>query len=145
MSIYFKKETLSLLSSLIGLSRALEGVEEPTEDTISLIFSALSAIESDNPPSSLKEKLIEKKKETVPSCFLCASPCGHNDDYPEEKIDELDNPVTKEVIDLLDKLVESSIDSKSKIKNIIKGIIYISSDFPKEYVDKYTAELRALI
>lgn len=145
MAEYFKEETLDALSSLIGLSRSLEGDGNPLDDTVSLIYKAVKEIADDEVEPGLKTALMEKKKETVPSCFVCPSPCGHNDDYPMDRINSLDNPLTKDMLKTLKRIILSDIDYKTKRENVLKGIIYISSDFEREYIEKYLSVLKGLL
>ncbi len=141
MGKYFKDETLSSLSSLTGLCRALETESDPPLDVKELLFKAVKEINEDKVEASLKDSLIEAKKRVVPSCFVCASPCGHNDDYPLEKIGDLDNERTKEIFALLDKIP----DEDKKYALIVKSVIYLSSSFGEEYMSSLMVELNALI
>lgn len=141
MGKYFKVETLSSLSSLTGLCRALETESDPPLDVKELLFKAVRKINEDNVDAALKESLLEAKKRVVPSCFVCASPCGHNDDYPMEKIEDLDNERTKEFFALLEKIP----DEDKKYALIVKSVIYLSSSFGEEYMSSLMVELNALI
>ncbi len=141
MGKYFKDETLSSLSSFTGLCRALETENDPPLDVKELLFKAVREINEDKVESSLKDRLMEAKKRVVPSCFVCASPCGHNDDYPMEKIGDLDSEETKEIFSLLDKIP----DEDKKYVLIVKSVIYLSSSFGEEYMSSLMVELNALI
>ncbi len=141
MGKYFKDETLSSLSSLTGLCRALETESDPPLDVKELLFEAVREINEDKADASLKESLRKAKKRVVPSCFVCASPCGHNDDYPMEKIGDLDSEETKEIFSLLDKIPEED----KKYALIVKSVIYLSSSFGEEYMSSLMVELNALI
>lgn len=132
-------DTLSVLSSLIGLGRALENENNPGDDIKNLLFKAVGAVNENNGDTLLKNELFEAKKRVVPSCFVCASPCGHNDDYPMDKIKELDNERTKEIFSLLNKLP----DGERKYSLVIKSLIYISSDFEERYINSLMGELHA--
>lgn len=141
MGKYFKDETLSSLSSLTGLGRSLETESDPPLEVKELLFKAVREINEDEVDASLKESLREAKKRVVPSCFVCASPCGHNDDYPIEKIGDLDNERTKEIFALLDKIP----DGDKKYALIVKSVIYLSSFFGEEYMSSLMVELNALV
>ncbi|MBQ3107514.1 MAG: hypothetical protein IJC68_02750 [Firmicutes bacterium] len=88
----------ALLGCLIGLSRATEGNEHKvTPDMDLLVLEALAAslAETDSiRTEDLITRVKEAKRQLIPLCYDCASPCGRNNDYdfsgfpsqPEEKL-----------------------------------------------------------
>ena len=147
MGRYFSDDALSVMSSLIGLARSLENDPEPLGDVMSLLMNTVVAIKEGNLSSSdkdtLKAELLEAKRKTVPSCFVCPQPCGHNDDYPLDKLSALDRASTKEIFSLLSKVIVSGNVSEEKKKELsIKSIVYISSDFGDEYLESLISTLR---
>ena len=146
MGKYFSDDALSVMSSLIGLSRALESDTNPLEDVMAILLDTTVLVSKDDLSSrkdKLKEDLLDAKKRTVPSCFVCQHPCGHNDDYPTEKLSELDNEPTREIFTLLEEIIkEDTVPEEKKRELTLKSLIYISSDFGKEYMASLIASLR---
>ncbi len=145
MGEYFPDESLSVMSSLIGLARSLEGDEEPLECVMSLLRNATLAVSRGDiaSPEALKGELLEAKKKTVPSCFVCPQPCGHNDDYPMDRLSDLDSLQVREVLSLLDEIITSErVSGKKRNELTLKGLVYISSGFGDEYMRNLTAELK---
>ncbi len=149
MGRYFSDDALSLLSPLVGLARSLESESVADKDVTALLFSAVRALGDVFTPSTREEtagKLSEAKRRIVPSCFVCAHPCGHNDDYPIEKISDLDNASSKEIIDLLREIISAlSISSEKKYELTVKSLIYISSDFGDGYMKSLIDSLRSCL
>ncbi len=145
MGKYFSSDALSVLSSLVGLARSLENDPDPLDDVMSLLLSSVIAVNGDDLSSekdTLKVSLLEAKKRTVPSCFVCQHPCGHNDDYPMEKIGDLDNEATREIFTLLEKIIRGdTVPEEKKRELTLKSLIYISSDFGKEYIASLISSL----
>ena len=146
MGKYFSDDALSVMSSLIGLSRALESDTNPLEDVMAILLDTTVLVSKEDlsyRKDKLKEDLLDAKKRTVPSCFVCQHPCGHNDDYPTEKLSELDNEPTREIFTLLEKIIkEDTVPEEKKRELTLKSLIYISSDFGKEYMASLIASLR---
>ena len=76
-----------LTGALVGLARAAENnMDLLTQDTHVLVQKALFTcvtnvnFEDDTIEALIREVRAEKNR-IVPDCALCASPCGHNDDY----------------------------------------------------------------
>ena len=144
---YFSDDALSVMSSLIGLARSLENDPEPLGDVMSLLMNTVVTVNEDNLSSSdrdtLKSELLEAKRKTVPSCFVCPQPCGHNDDYPLDKLSALDRASTKEIFLLLSKVIVSGNVSEEKKRELsIRSLVYISSDFGDEYLGPLMDSLR---
>ena len=147
MGRYFSDDALSVMSSLIGLARSLENDPEPLGDVMSLLMNTVVTVNEDNLSSSdrdtLKAELLEAKRKTVPSCFVCPQPCGHNDDYPLDKLSALDRASTKEIFSLLSKVIVSGNVSEEKKRELsIRSLVYISSDFGDEYLESLMESLR---
>ena len=146
MGKYFSDDALSVMSSLIGLSRALESDTNPLEDVMAILLDTTVLVSKDDLSSrkyKLKEDLLDAKKRTVPSCFVCQHPCGHNDDYPQDKLSDLDNEPTREIFTLLEKIIkEDTVPEEKKRELTLKSLIYISSDFGKEYMASLITSLR---
>ncbi len=147
MAEYFSDDSLCVMASLIGLGRSLENDPEPLGDVMTLLMNTVVAINKDNLSSSdkdaLKAELLEAKRRTVPSCFVCPQPCGHNDDYPQERLSDLDRASTKEIFSLLSALITSdTVPEEKKRELCIKSIVYISSDFEDEYIQSLISTLR---
>ncbi len=145
MGKYFSDDALSVMSSLIGLSRALESDTNPLDDVMTLLLDTTVHVSEDElsfEKDKLREKLLEAKKRTVPSCFVCQHPCGHNDDYPMEKIGDIDNEATREIFTLLEKIIRGdAVPEEKKRELTLKSLIYISSDFGKEYIASLISSL----
>ncbi len=146
MGKYFSDDALSVLSSLIGLSRALESDTNPLEDVMTLLLDTTVRVSMDDLSSvkdKIKEELLDAKKRTVPSCFVCQHPCGHNDDYPLEKLSDLDRESTREIFTLLERIIkEDTVPEEKKRELTLRSLIYISSDFGDEYMASLIASLR---
>lgn len=150
MGRYFSDDALCVLSPLVGLARSLESESVVEEGVTSLLLRAVEAV-SDGvfTPSSreeLMDDLSEAKKKIVPSCFVCAHPCGHNDDYSRAGLSDLDNPASKEIIALLSKIIlKDGMPVEKKYELAVKGIIYISSDWGNEYMQSLIDSLRSYL
>ena len=146
MGKYFSDDVLSVLSSLIGLSRALESDTNPLEDVMTLLLDTTVRVSMDDLSSvkdKIKEELLDAKKRTVPSCFVCQHPCGHNDDYPLEKLSDLDRESTREIFTLLERIIKGdTVPEEKKRELTLRSLIYISSDFGDEYMASLIASLR---
>ena len=75
-----------LIGALIGLARATEGNDHMLSSTTAMAtMDALRAICSGTTDeavlSALMSRVTEEKRKLVPSCFLCACPCGRTEDY----------------------------------------------------------------
>ena len=146
MGKYFSDDALSVMSSLVGLARSLENDPEPLEDVMSLLLDTTVCVGRDDLSSvkdRIKEELLDAKKRTVPSCFVCQHPCGHNDDYPSDKLSDLDNESTREIFTLLEKIIRGdTVPEEKKRELTLRSLIYISSDFGKEYMASLITSLR---
>lgn len=73
-----------LTGALIGLARATDGNEHLISDASTrVIVESLAALGSgdDAALEKLLARVTEEKRNMVPDCFTCASPCGKNSDY----------------------------------------------------------------
>lgn len=150
MGRYFSDDALCVLSPLVGLARALESETSADEAVTSLLLGAVQTVNDGVfTPSSreeLMDELTEAKKKIVPSCFVCAHPCGHNDDYPAAGLSDLDKPASKEIISLLSKIIlKDGIPVEKKRELAVKSIIYISSDWGDEYMQSLVDSLRSYL
>lgn len=150
MGLYLSDDALYVLSLLVGLARSLENGSDAEAAVTPLLLRAVRAV-SDGvfTPSSreeLTDELSEAKKKTVPSCFVCAHPCGHNDDYPVSRLSALDNRDSKEILSLLSEIILKDVISVEKKRELaLKSIIYISSDFGDEYMKSLIASLQSYL
>ena len=116
-----------ILSSLIGLARALEGNEGKLDgETDRLVCTALSAIAEEKISSDAVDYILsvlrKEKKRIAPDCFFCASPCGRTDDPDLSALS--DSP---EVRDLKEKLVETliSLSCEKKMNPSVYKVLYM--------------------
>lgn len=116
-----------ILSSLIGLARAVEGNEGKLDgETDRLVCTALSAIGEEKISSDAVDYILsvlrKEKKRIAPDCFFCASPCGRTDD-PDLSVLS-DSP---EVRDLKEKLVETliSLSCEKKMNPSVYKVLYM--------------------
>lgn len=120
-----------ILSSLIGLARAVEGNEGKLDgETDRLVCTALSAIGEEKISSDAVDYILsvlrKEKKRIAPDCFSCASPCGRTDDPDLSALS--DSP---EVRDLKEKLVETLISLSCEKKmnpSVYKALYMIGYD-----------------
>ncbi len=150
MGRYFSDDALCVLSPLVGLARSLESESVVKEGVTSLLLRAVKCVSDGVFTASSREELTnelsEAKKKTVPSCFVCAHPCGHNDDYPAARLSDLDNREVEEIFALLSKIIsEEGIPVEKKRELALKSIIYISSDFGDEYMQSLIDSLRTYL
>ena len=116
-----------ILSSLIGLARAVEGNEGKLDgETDRLVCTALSAIAEEKISSDAVDYILsalrKEKKRIAPDCFFCASPCGRTDDPDLSALS--DSP---EVSDLKERLVETliSLSCEKKINPPVYKALYL--------------------
>ena len=81
-----------LTGALIGLARATEGNEHMLSDaTADAVIEGLlmTRPQEDSDSAALLaclDRVTAEKKRLVPSCFICAAPCGRTDDCDMEKL-----------------------------------------------------------
>lgn len=73
----------ALLGTLIGLARATEGNEYLlTDSTPETVVEGLAALNGETAEmQKLRERAEAEKRNLVPSCYICAAPCGRTDNY----------------------------------------------------------------
>lgn len=85
-----------LTGALIGLARATDGNEHLiSQSSTAVIADALEVLYSDaGSDDTVLEKMIRRveaeKRVMVPNCFTCACPCGKNNDYDMENLQNAD-------------------------------------------------------
>ena len=88
-----------LTGALIGLARATDGNEHliskgSTEVIVESLFATLTNVNFDNAAlEKLLERVEEEKRKMVPDCFVCASPCGKNNDYDMDNLWNADEDI----------------------------------------------------
>ena len=85
-----------LIGALIGLARATEGNAHMLSDsTAAVTVAGLRAADSKDPEvlHDLLRQVDEQKRKLVPSCYICQSPCGRNNDYDMENLNQLDGNI----------------------------------------------------
>ena len=80
-----------LTGALIGLARAADHASAYPAEVDQLIldglFTTVTNVNFD--PAAIHrliEQIHEAKAKLTPQCAACASPCGHHDDYPMQKL-----------------------------------------------------------
>jgi len=68
-----------LIGALIGLARATEGNEHLISAAVADVAAAALCAETEF--DTLLQRIETVKREIVPDCYLCASPCGRNNAY----------------------------------------------------------------
>lgn len=85
----------ALTGALIGLSRAMEGKTHPTAYTFALLCRGLAASADPEPGKKSTEALIDEihreKERLVPRCGICSHPCGRNNDYDMQAMNDTDD------------------------------------------------------
>lgn len=81
-----------LTGALIGLARSTDGNEHliSPSTTAVIVESLFATLANVNLDDSALEQLLGRveaeKRKMVPDCFVCASPCGKNNDYDMEQL-----------------------------------------------------------
>ncbi len=81
-----------LTGALIGLARATDGNEHlisaaSTQVIVESLFATLTNVNFDDAAlQALLDRVKAEKREMVPNCFSCASPCGRTDDYDLQQL-----------------------------------------------------------
>ena len=76
-----------LTGALIGIARACDGNEHLISDAtdkliIEGLFTAVTNVNFDNETiQKLMDRIEEEKRNCIPMCYECESPCGKNNDY----------------------------------------------------------------
>jgi len=75
-----------LFGALIGLARAIDAAEGPSEDSCRIMIRGLCACADERREDAgdvlrLIEEVHAEKKRLVPHCSECAMPCGRTDDF----------------------------------------------------------------
>ena len=84
-----------LVGALIGLARTTDGNTQPTEETYKLLIKGLYYSVKNVPFNeadirNLIDEIHAEKDMLVPRCSECASPCGRNDDFDMNKLQNAD-------------------------------------------------------
>lgn len=78
-----------LVGALIGLARATDGnAHLISEASTSVVIESLTAENSVTILEGLLRRVKEEKRNMVPDCFTCASPCGRNNDYDLRELEK---------------------------------------------------------
>lgn len=78
-----------LTGALIGLARATEGNEYLCSDSTAAVMVAGLCADEDFGHDVLLEMLQrvdDEKRKLVPSCYVCAAPCGRTDNFDMDKL-----------------------------------------------------------
>lgn len=81
-----------LTGALIGLARATEGNEHMLSgSTAAVTVEGLMATAPEGNPTtdglrSLLERVDGEKRKLVPSCYICAAPCGRTENYDMQRL-----------------------------------------------------------
>ena len=108
--MHYTNECKALLGQLIGVARATDGNEHLIDPHVtSVIMEALRFCgEGTKDPEifiHIEEKILNAKREMVPDCFSCASPCGRTDPFDLDRLESEQGTVRKMKEHLLDALV----------------------------------------
>ena len=117
-----------LLGELIGLARATEGNEHLiTPAVTAVVIRCLAAAEQpEEKLESLLAEVEEEKRNMVPNCFCCASPCGRNNAFD------------------LQKLREEPVDIQTKKRQILEGLQALATDGSETPADIFCTGLIAV-
>ena len=141
-----------LTGVLIGLARATEGNEDlMREETDLVILEGLSALTDDRIEESLFTRIAEEKRNLVPNCFYCASPCGRTENFDMAMLRLEDSDVQAAKREILDELKQIAAFAKGdnlcdEDKTLIRlALITIGRDaWDKERLFSFTEKVRDL-
>ena len=110
----------AVICALIGLSRAAEAKDIPTE-AAPVLFAALASVApggslSASAASDLVEQIHRQKAIISPDCAACPSPCGRTADFLPEDLNRTDDGLFEDRNRLLAKLSQLA---KSEWKRIL--------------------------
>lgn len=90
----------ALYGTLIGIARATDGNEHLiTPRSTAFLLKALA-----HPEQATLAEAREEKRNMVPNCFQCASPCGRTADYDLNALASLDPETRRQKLSLLEGL-----------------------------------------
>lgn len=90
----------ALYGALIGIARATDGNEHLiTARSTAFLLKALA-----HPEQATLAEAREEKRNMVPNCFACASPCGRTADYDLDRLEALDPEIRQKKLALLEGL-----------------------------------------
>lgn len=81
-----------LTGALIGLARATEGnAHMLTDSTAAVTAAGLGALNCEDPEilHQLLRQVDAEKQKLVPSCYICASPCGRTNNYDMGRLQKI--------------------------------------------------------
>lgn len=77
-------EKLKLIGKLIGLARAAEG----NEDKVNTGTAAVFAEALTEPGAGTAGRIEAEKRRLIPQCYECPNPCGRNDAYDMQRLQD---------------------------------------------------------
>lgn len=85
----------SLVGALVGLARPTDGNEHliSASSTAVILEGLTSGTLEDAALEDLLKRVEAEKRNMVPDCFTCASPCGRNSDYDMTELRKADREV----------------------------------------------------
>ena len=121
---------IKIVSSLIGLSRAIEGNEDLlTKDTKLLYVKSLK--ENININEAIKE-IETAKRNLIPDCYICQAKCGKNENYDFNLVINGEATCSNEKINILKLMVEKNKILKEYPDNyldlMIRAFFYLGYD-----------------
>jgi len=142
-----------LISRIVGIARVTDGNEHlitPAVTDAVIKALCLSAGDDEAAAKAQYDALLEIKRRMVPDCFLCANPCGKNDDLDLAALRN-DGPEIKELKEQLLKCMQCSAISKRNdhllreafVRELYRGAIaYGMEDVSSDVLIDILAELK---
>lgn len=135
-----------LIGALVGLARATDGDERLfTPTATAFIVQTLNGL----PEASQRQlgRAREEKRNIVPNCFQCASPCGRTADYDLQRLHTAPEPVRQAKLRILEALKRLAANFRAPAAPVLyKGLVYIGlEDLPPEAYDAVTQEIQNAI
>lgn len=121
-----------LLGELIGLARATDGNEHLITDSLTDIIKEVLTVQIQNESHYIElcTKIHFAKREIVPDCFLCASPCGRTAAFDMSALAEESSQighVKSAVLEELRVLATSEGSRETELK-LYRGLVIIGLD-----------------
>lgn len=92
------QEQLALLGALVGLARAMDGIEQ-APSAHRAMAAGLRAL-AEGPIAPALDAARQEKRRAVPDCYVCQNPCGRTDDWDAHDLEKLE-PALREAKEAL--------------------------------------------
>lgn len=142
-----------LIGELIGLARATDGNEHLITPASTSVIVACLSVNEDMSEEMLHEflnRVEDQKRKMIPDCYLCAAPCGKNNAFDMDRLQN-ENPEIRTmklaILNGICKLVRSErLMNREEELLLYQALILIGIEDPSETIlHKYQIKIQSYI